>query len=168
VTCACAHAGVYWDKHGGCLRGEWAAGVLAGAGTYEQPDFRLEASFTAGLPDGAAAFTTVATRALADRRAAPAAAHLRRGGGPVLRAAGTYALPPGAAAPPALDEDGNPVEDEGRPALPSAPHYNGLAFTAAAAPPSTAAASKYPPTGCAPPACIKAPTFSMATGVTAP
>jgi hypothetical protein len=166
-----APAGVYWDKHGGCQRGAWQGGVLNGAGTYEQPGFRLDATFTLNVPDGPATFTVVATRALAlPARCAAAAAHARGAQGPVLRGAGAYAIPPGAAAPPMLDEEGNPVEEapDSRPRMPAPPHYEGLTFASAAASPAAADAPAYPPAGCAVPPCVRAPTFSMAAGVTAP
>jgi MORN repeat len=44
--------GTYYDADRGVLAGEWAAGVLAGRGSYDTPHHHFEGTFVAGLPAG--------------------------------------------------------------------------------------------------------------------
>jgi hypothetical protein len=167
-----SHAGHYWEKHGGCMEGDWAFGTLSGSADYHQPAFHVSATYTKGVPDGLATFTAAAFRKLASRGARgafpeAAAAHIRSVVGPTLTALGTYSLPAGAAADPAVDEDGNPVEDENTPKMPAPPRYNGLTYTAAFVSPTAAANMVYPPPQAQVPACIAADAFSMGRGMPA-
>lgn len=168
-----ARAGTYWGKDGGCIAGEWRAGVLTGEVTFDVPAWRLEARFARGLPHGPCHFTAAAFRELPAGNAprsfpAAAAAHIRAAAGPVLQAAGEYALPAGVplevAARSAGDDDEEGGDGDGggdAPPLPAAPRYEGLSFTAAHSHPAAAANMAFPPAAATVPACIAAPAFAM-------
>jgi hypothetical protein len=168
-------AGVYWDKHGGCLQGNWNAGTLSGPGRYDHTGYSVTANFARALPHGPCRITLAASRLLpkGDSNTPPfpptAAAHLRATTGPVLHASGAYALPPGVpleAPKPRRDEEGGEVAeggDEGGETvpLPCPPRYEGLSFSASYDDPAAASNMVFPPVDVSVPSCIKPCTFTM-------
>jgi len=157
------------------MAGEWREGVLVGDAAYEVPALRVAARFARGLPHGPCHFTAAAFRELpVDAHAPPpfaaaAASHIRAAAGPVLQAAGEYALPPGvplevvARAAVEGDEEGGGGEggEEEAVALPAAPRYEGLTFTATHCHPAAAANMVFPPRAAVVPTCVTAPAFAM-------
>jgi len=136
--------GVFWDTVRGCLRGSWVNGVLKGAATYDQPAVRFEGEFVAGVPAGACQYTLVSHRTL--RMDKFAGAHINDCG-PTLRMRAEYLIPAGSGADPALDEDGNPVDDPDKPPLPAFPKYEGLGFRSAGLPTTMPNVAFPPPEG---------------------
>ena len=86
-------AGTYWDKHGGCLAGTWAAGIVTGTASYKHPAYSMQASFTKGIPDGNCTFESTAFRKLDSSLPHTSAANIRSPAGPVLTHSGTYSIP---------------------------------------------------------------------------
>lgn len=70
-----------------------------------------------GVPAGPCHFTITSHRTLDLPKFA--AAHILAEGGPTLRGGAVYSIPPGSGDDPELDEEGQPIEDADKPALPS-------------------------------------------------
>jgi hypothetical protein len=166
------HAGVYWDKHGGCLQGTWNSGTLSGPGKYEHAAYCLEANFARALPHGPCRVTLAASRLLPPGGSATppfpatAAAHLRSPAGPVLQASGIYSLPanvPLEAPKPRTEEEGGDGGNDGgeEVPLPAPPRYEGLTFSASHDDPAAAANMVFPPLDVRVPPCIKPTPFTM-------
>jgi hypothetical protein len=159
-------AGTYWDKHGGCLVGTWAAGIMQGTASYKHPAYSMKGSFTKGIPDGQCTFESIAFRKLDASLPHTTAAHIRSPAGPVLIHTGAYAIPEGAAKDPEVDEEGNPVEpDPDAPQMPKFPVYKGLTYTPSSINPEPGQNSVYPPEDVEVPFCITPAKFSVAHGL---
>ncbi|KXZ43972.1 hypothetical protein GPECTOR_76g793 [Gonium pectorale] len=156
--------GVYWDTARGCLQGEWRKGLLVGQASYDQPALRFQGEFVRGVPAGPATYTLTAHRTL--DMACFAAGHIQAEQGPTLALECAYSIPPGSGDEPALDEDGQPIEDPDKPQLPSHPKYEGLAYVAEALP-DQAPDTVFPPVSGTPVPLPAVPAFSVATGLVA-
>ena len=64
-----------------------------------------------------------------------------------------------------LDEEGNPIEDDTKPKMPSYPRYDGLVFVSSHKSAEAGPNMIYPPPQCTPPECVVVPQFSMIDGM---